>query len=480
MVTRFYNIMHGAGIIVDPWEKALPGRMRTLLLTSPIHRLESSKLHRMGELRNQDLRMLALRVLDATIERMGLGHGASRSAILDEVVPLVRQSDETLSVEDARAIVELVIEGLLNDSERRQKFKEIYSAVESGGVIRRTFSFNLLQEVSPDGNYYLQVTNEGIHLYTGMLGYNIEDAQVASEIVLQYQISRGRLDDAVQTAKEAEIRSLQFEVKIQGMLNAAKRDIHQVDWVKDAMKAIEDAREHISQRLSVEKQILQAIEDKYVSAEVGEYLQLTALNKQVSRCMARHMDLHTLLISVNPEYLKEQLLQGFKVHGFSPLPDLDKEIFQPAMLFTVGQLSKIARDIYQAYALPKPPHLLSLELIIEKLTAPIREDKPAVADTENPELSEIDTDQGPFSKADEEYLKLLQQEANGTVRLSQMIELAQQSNLPLSTQRLLVLDALRNYGADDGEANYKVELAGEKLHNQHFSGDDLILEYKHE
>jgi hypothetical protein len=44
----------------------------------------------------------------------------------------------------------------------------------------------------------------------------------------------------------------------------------------------------------------------------------------------------------------------------------------------------------------------------------------------------------------------------------------------------LVLDALRNYGADDGEANYKVELAGEKLHNQHFSGDDLSLEYKHE
>ena len=150
------------------------------------------------------------------------------------------------------------------------------------------------------------------------------------------------------------------------------------------------------------------------------------------------------------------------------------------MLFTVGQLSPVAREIYQAYALPKPPHLLSLELIIEKLTAPFREDKPAVADTETPELLEIDTDQGPFSKADEEYLKLLQLEANGMVRLSQMIELAQQSNMPLSTQRLLVLDALRNYGADDGEANYNVELAGEKLQNQHFSGDDLILEFNHE
>src|ERR1700722_6249581 len=72
MVNLFHKEMHGSKIVIDPWEKALPGRMRTLLLTSPIHRLESSKAHRMGELRNQDLRMLALRVLDATIERMGL------------------------------------------------------------------------------------------------------------------------------------------------------------------------------------------------------------------------------------------------------------------------------------------------------------------------------------------------------------------------------------------------------------------------
>lgn len=471
--------MHGSDIIVDPWEKALPGRMRTLLLTAPVHRMENSKGHRMAELQKQDLRMLALRVLDATIERMGLGHGAPRTAILDEVAPLARQADETLSIEDSRAVVELVIEGLLNDTERRQAFKEAYASVESRNILWRTFSFNLLEEFSPDGNVYLRVTVEGIHLYTGMLGYNIEDAQVASEIVLQYQISRGRLSDAVQTAKEAEIRSIQYDTKIQGLLNAAKRDIHQVDWIKDALDSISDARDHILQRLSLEKQIIEVIEEKYISAEVGEYQQLTELKKQVNRCMSRHMDLHRLLISVNPEYLDEQLQQGFKVRGFNRLPDMDKEVFQPALLFTIGQLTDVTKEIFRSYSLPIPPHLLSLELLIEKLTAPIRDDKPAVADTANPELAEINTEEELFSEADVENIQLLQQETKGAIRLSHMIEMAQEANMPLSTQRLLVLDALRNFGAES-EASYTVKLAGCNFKNHQFIGDDLILEYKHE
>jgi hypothetical protein len=468
----------GTGIIVDPWEKALPSRIRTLLLTSPLHRMESTKGHRMAELLKQDLRMLALRVMDATIERMGLGYGAAREAIISEIVPLAQKADETLSLEDARAVVEIVIEGLLNEGERRQAFREPYASVESGGVTWREFSFNLLEEFSPDDNVYLRVTVEGIHLYTGMLGFNIEDAQVANEVVLQYQISRGRLSDAVQTAREAEFRSIQYDAQIQGLLNAARRDIHQVDWVKDALSAIGAARDHILQRLSIEKQILDAIEEKYESAHREEIQQLTALKQQVNRCMVRHMQLHKLLISVNPDYLDEQLQQGFTVSGFNPLPNIDKEIFQPALMFTVGQLKGSATGMIGAFAPPQPPHLFSLELLIEKLTAPIREDNPRVLDTETPDLNEIETDKGTFSAADEENVQLLLQETSGSILLSKVLEFAKQQSMPLSTQRLLVLDALRNFGAEEGEAGYPVRLAGEKLEAAGFEGDDLTLEVK--
>jgi hypothetical protein len=371
-----------------------------------------------------------------------------------------------------------VIEGLLNDTERRQAFREPYAAVENGAVTWREFSFNLLEEVSPDGGVYLRVTVEGIHLYAGMLGYNIEDAQVANEIVLQYQISRGRLTDAVQTAREAEFRSIQYDAQIQGLLNAAKRDIQQVDWVRDALDAIAAAREHILQRLKIEKQILDAIEEKYDSAGIEEIQQLAVLKQQVNRCMVRHIHLHKLLISVNLEYLDEQLKQGFRVRGFNALPEIDKEIFQPALLCNVGELKHATAKIFWAFSPPRPPHLLSLELLIEKLTAPIREDGPTVSNTEAPELDEIETDKGPFTEADEENVKLLLQEASGHVRLSELLDLALKENMPLSTQKLLVLDVFRNFGAELGHENYQVRLHGAQFQNLNFSGDDLTLEIK--
>ena len=465
---------------MDPWEKALPARIRTLLLTAPLHRMEGTKGHRIAELQKQDLRMLALRVMDLTIERMGLGYGAMREVIVEEVALLVRRADPTLGLPDAKVVVEIVIEGLLNDTERRQAFREPYASVENEGITWREFTFNLLEEISPDDNIYLRVTIEGIHLYTGMLGFNIEDAQVANEIVLQYQISRGRLSDAVQTAREAEFRSIQYDAQIQGLLNAAKRDIRQVNWVKDALSAIGAARDHILQRLKIEKQILDAIEEKYESAEMEEIQQLTALKQQVNRCMVRHMQLHKLLISVNPDYLDEQLQQAFKISGFNPLPNIDKEILQPALLFTVRQLKGSTTGILRSFAPPQPPRLLSLELLIEKLTAPIREDKPHVLDTRTPELDEIETDKGPFSVEDEENVKLLLQETSGPTRLSRVLEFARQESMPLSTQRLLVLDVLRNFGAEDGEAGYPVRLADEKFKSANFEGHDLTLEVEHE
>ena len=61
---------------LDTWHDALTRRLRALVRTGPLHRIESGKGQRALELDDQDLRALALRALDVTIEHMGLGTGA--------------------------------------------------------------------------------------------------------------------------------------------------------------------------------------------------------------------------------------------------------------------------------------------------------------------------------------------------------------------------------------------------------------------
>jgi hypothetical protein len=460
---------------IETWETALPSRIKTLLLTAPLHRLEDNKGFRSVGCKDQDFRLLCLRIIDATIERMGLGFGASRKEIIAEVRPLVFKAAPGVTAEDADTIVSLAIEELLNERNRRQKFQENYSSLEEGKIISRTFSFHLLEEVSPDGNIYLQVTNEGIHLYAGMLGYNIEDAQIASEVVLHYQISRGRLNDAVQTAREAEFRSIQLEQHIQSLIHAAQRDIRQVDWFRDALNYLKDARGHINQRLQTEKQILNAIEDKFAIAGSDDLAQLATLKNQVNACIQRHMRLHHTVMAANPEYLSQQLQQSFIVKPFSRLPEMDREILQPALKLTLIRLGFGMDDLVRSLCRLKQPQVFTLKTAIEKLLAPIRQEKCETVNIEMPDLFEIPPEPPVFSEEDDTNVALLLADVQKEITLSGLLLNAQQQSLPRSTQQLLVLDALRNFGADDGSESYPVNLAETEFHIVPFSGNDLIL-----
>lgn len=81
----------------DTWQEALTRRLRTLLRTVPLQRMEAGKGRRELALGDQDLRALALRALDLTIERMGLGTGPTYEEIRDALRSLVFTCDAGLA-----------------------------------------------------------------------------------------------------------------------------------------------------------------------------------------------------------------------------------------------------------------------------------------------------------------------------------------------------------------------------------------------
>ena len=110
--------------IPDTWQEALTRRLRTLLRTIPLQRMESGKGRRELALDGQDLRALALRALDLTIERMGLGTGPTYEELRDALRPLVRMCDRELDDEEVDAVIRLVVDELLNERDRRSAFQE--------------------------------------------------------------------------------------------------------------------------------------------------------------------------------------------------------------------------------------------------------------------------------------------------------------------------------------------------------------------
>ena len=75
------------------WQDELTTRLRTLLRTAPLHRLEDNKTMRSEALDAHDLRALSLRAIDAIIEAMGMREGGSLSEVRAALAPLIRSAE---------------------------------------------------------------------------------------------------------------------------------------------------------------------------------------------------------------------------------------------------------------------------------------------------------------------------------------------------------------------------------------------------
>jgi hypothetical protein len=90
--------------------------------------------------------MLCLVALDVVIDKMGFGTGAGRYDIASAMSPILRSADPGLSPEIEDQVIDLVLNALLNERDRRQQFVERYGALEDGSVAWREFAYRLLEE----------------------------------------------------------------------------------------------------------------------------------------------------------------------------------------------------------------------------------------------------------------------------------------------------------------------------------------------
>jgi len=461
-----------------PWQDALTRRLRALIRTVPLHRIEATKGHRSEELSEHDLRALALRVLDIVIEKMGLGTGALMEELHDGLRPLISSCEPDLGEDEARAIADTVVLAMLNEPDRRQAFAEPYLQVATDGTSRRVLQFHLLRErETADGHTVVVATVEGINLYAGMLDYPVEDAQIAEEAVLQAQVQRGRIADAVQTARRARLRSIEYEQKVVGLLETVRRDVQQVDWVDEVLTFLEQARTHVGERLHVEREIRRAVEDRLDVASDEGAAQLVDLSDTLAECIARHTRLHGRLIGANRIYLEEQERQAFRPRAAERLPDLEADVLRRAVALPASSLAALADPLLAFLQAPRAPSLPRLGSLVERLLAPRRADREDPYDLSAPDLEALPEPARSFTTDDAEAAAAVLAETSWPTSLGPLLTRARQRGLSDPAVRLLALRVLRAFDPSAENADHLVVTPlGERIAAVGFDGDELALD----
>lgn len=249
------------------WNPQLTRKLRVLLHAEPLLAIRRGNAFRDEEFRHYDFIVLALKVFDVIVERMGLEHEIDLDEMSRVLWPVVRAMDAKAgrqpSLERHASVVERLLAALQNDSGQRRPFRFEYQDFEDEEVVERAVELRLVElHDHPDGRTVLRLSKEALNFFLNILNLDIESAQAATEAVVKSQFERGMFAEAVETANIALVRTLQYKAKIEGILGDTRRDVRRVDWYADAPSVLNHALDHVVARVTTEQAMARSAEQK--------------------------------------------------------------------------------------------------------------------------------------------------------------------------------------------------------------------------
>jgi hypothetical protein len=473
----------GGGRQQPIWNPQLTRKLRVLLHAEPLLAIRRGDAFRDEEFRHYDFIVLALKVFDVIVERMGLEHEIDLDETSRVLWPVVRAMDAKAgrqpSLERHASVVERLLAALQNDSGQRRPFRFEYQDFEDEEVVERAVELRLVElHDHPDGRTVLRLSKEALNFFLNILNLDIESAQAATEAVVKSQFERGMFAEAVETANIALVRTLQYKAKIEGILGDTRRDVRRVDWYADAPSVLNHALDHVVARVTTEQAMARSAEQKLetLPRDSPAFRQVAQLARQMELCIQHHLRLEPLLIKARQVFLDEQDRQSF-AGDVSHRAALLGDVLQPLMGLGREAASKLVDDSSDLLLGARPQRVLSLRQLMQGFLQPRREIKPRELWTELPEPVQGNADTPRFSDEVRERALSYLHRAAPQATLGSLLEEASVAGEPVSVLEYLALELYQAFAPDPegGEDELVAREAGQALRVAGFSGDDLML-----
>ncbi|MBL1067212.1 hypothetical protein [Streptomyces sp. 7-21] len=464
-------------------DEGLARRLRALACTAPLHDLDARKANLAGEYSVYAMAELGLAAIDLVTLSMDFDTGADHEQVVARLLPRVAAQAPSRPAEEHERVARWVLDSLINVGSVDRGFRAVYGTfAPDGSYVRRDYDFKLIEEVpGPGGEVYLRTTDEAVNVLVGALDTDVTSAQIAAEVKLEVLISRGRLADAQLAAEQARYRTVQYAEALRRALEATRRDVRAVDWVRTVPDLIDEALAHIAERYRHENAILTNIRRARDEAEdPGHKLRAAELVDIVKDCIRRHTQLQSRLLQAGPLFRAEQDRQAFRPVPARAGTDLHGQLLAPVLELTLDQATRVTDAYFRRGTAPRPPAAVRLADLTEMLLTP-----PAPREHLGAELPEPDLVATPDdSRFSEEQLAaataLLSVPPDAPRRLSGLLAEARRADpdLPHLVALLAVHAASPPVGTAYRQGERSLLFAvddGTPLDDPEFGGSDLIV-----
>ena len=379
-----------------------------------------------------------------------------------------------------RQMAKCVLEALLNDEEGRRPFTLSYTDFEPGRAIERTLSIRLFEERYPlDEHIVLHLSNEAINLFLNALAYDIEDAQAATEGIVQSQLGRGRFDEAMNSASIARLQSQRLREKIERIFTSTRRDLSRVDWKQDVPRVLAESLDHLAQRCRIETSIIATVCERrdVLPVDSTEARQLSMIISLMEECSQCHTELHQWLIGARSVFLEEQERQTFALRPQTDLPHMLSEVLEPLLKTNRIQAEEALATIFPFCLGTHPPYTFSLIHYLSRQLQPRRESRPETVPI--PQRTQLKENSEPLRYTSEAYERAHTYliTLDGPRRLADLLALAIDAHESAQTVEVMMFSVLRSFDPHDVSTPLLTvdKSDDEQFSLGGFSGDNVLV-----
>jgi hypothetical protein len=357
------------------FDRTFPARVAVLMRSRPIAEAIAAASRQDWPEATYDVATFALTAIDLVIAEQGFEEEATYEDVVGALTTLARRATPDRPPSEHRRVAEFTVGALLNRGEREAPFTYRISDFtgEAGTHRQRQVQFRLLieREDPARGDVVLNATRDAINALVGGLEFDVEDEQVANEILLERQLAKGAFDAAERAAIRARLLSVSLAEDLTELIKNTRRDLRAVlrEWATTVPERLEAARAHIAGRMEAEHRLLAKVRESLESDDQQVTAAAARIAGLLTECSRRHDGLHRQVITARSVFLEEQDRQAFRPPALGHLPDIGREILTPllgldtetALYVTDGWLSDVTG--------PRPPRLPRLYRLVYDLWA---------------------------------------------------------------------------------------------------------------
>jgi len=354
-------------------EPSFPARVAAFLRFSPV--IEAAQAARRQEWPDgtYDVVTLALTAIDLVVSRQGFEMEATRRDLVFALSELAQLAALDRPAEEHRAVATFVVDSLLNRHGRQAPFRYVTSDYSGpDGVHRRRevpFSLLIEHDHPTRSENVLRATRDAINALIGGLDFDVEDEQVATELVLERQLARNAFDAALKSAERARLLSVGLAEELDRLIKQTRRDLRAVEeeWATAVPDRLASAREHIRERLNAERRLLVKVREAMASADAKLLAAALRIAQLIEECQQRHESLHQRVIATRGVFLEEQERQAFRPPAPVTVPDPHHEVLLPALELGGADATALSERFLTDMLGPQVPRLPRLYRLIADL-----------------------------------------------------------------------------------------------------------------